>query len=210
MSVTMTHNAVTLSAECADEFDGIIQRLFDLMKQSLDRGAKLTDGSKVAFGWTEFRVTLVDGVLILQEPDFDDDPDAAFRDNLDFSLSGYRRQQLLIDTLGLGRWEPMLFSDTVFVERGAIATPAIVARRLTDPQGRYCWLACLETTARSKEVITLERLDSSFEQIPVWHMYDVRPALFDILALPQGFQARIHDNRIVEVANDDGDRWTLQ
>lgn len=198
-----------MSIECSDEFNDTAQSLFDLMTHHIDRGAKLRDGIEVNFGWAEFRVVSVDGTFVFQEPDFDGDPTIDFRMNLDFSLSGYQRQKSLIDALGLGQWDPVKFSDTVIAEQGVVAASRIVAKRIVDPDQRSSWLVCLETSAREKQEITIERLRHSFEQIPVWHLYDTRPALFDALALQVGFQVLIRDNRILQVASDDGQLWSL-
>jgi hypothetical protein len=209
MSVQISHGGIAMSAECSDELNDTVQILFDLMTRHMDRGAKLSDGIKVNFGWAEFRVTSVNGVFVLQEPDFDSDPESEYRENLDFSLSGYRRQKSLTDTLGIGRWEPARFSDTVIAEQGVLAASRVVAKRVADRDKRSSWLVCLETTARGKQEISIERLKGSFEQIPVWHLYDIRPALFDSLALPVGYQVLIDDNRILQVVGDDGQHWSL-
>ena len=209
MSLKVLHGGIALSAECAEELNGTAQVLFDLVTRHIDRGAKLKDGIEVAFGWTAFRVVNANGVFVFQEPDFDSDPESEYRDNLDCSLSGYRRQQLLIDALGIGLWDPSRYSDTVLAENGTLATSRIVAKRIADAEMRSSWLICLGTTAREKQEITIERIQSSFEQIPVWHLYDVRPALFDALALPVGFQALIDDNRVVQVISNDGQHWSL-
>jgi hypothetical protein len=198
-----------MSAECSDELNSTAQILFDLMTHQMDRGAKLKEGIKVNFGWTEFRVVDVNDVFVFQELNFDSDPESEFRDDLDYSLSCYRRQQLLIDALGIGRWDPARFSETVMAEHGSIAASRIVAKRIADPEKRSIWLVCLETTARGKQEITVERLQNSFEQIPVWCLSDVRPALFDALALPVGFQVLIEDNRVVQVTSDDGQHWSI-
>lgn len=209
MSLRVTHNGVTLLGQCAEEFDSTLQVLFDLMTSHMDRGAVLKDGIEVAFGWTELRIKQNGGVFEFHEPDFDADPSEDSRENLDVSLSGYRRQQLLIDALGLGRWAPAPYSDTAHVENGAFAASRITTKRLRDPDGKSIWLVCTEATARAKAEITIERLQNSFEQVPIWHIFDIRPALFDSLALPVGFQALIDDDRIVQIASDDGEHWGL-
>ncbi|VTS02004.1 Uncharacterized protein OS=Ruminococcus albus (strain ATCC 27210 / DSM 20455 / JCM 14654 / NCDO 2250 / 7) GN=Rumal_0098 PE=4 SV=1 [Gemmata massiliana] len=209
MSLRVSHAGVTLSTECDEALNGTAQDLFGLVTRHIDRGARLKDGIKVAFGWTEFRVADANGTFVFQEPDFDSDPDSEYRDNLDCSLSGYRRQQLLISALDIGRWEPARFSEVVLAEKGALATSRIVAKRIADTELKSNWLICLETTARGKQEITIERARTSFELIPVWHLFDIRPALFDALALPIGFQALIDDNRIVQVVGNTGEHWSL-
>ncbi len=209
MSLNILHGGIAMSAECSEELNDTARILFDLMTRHMDRGAKLSDGIKVNFGWTELRVASVNGVYVFQEPDFDSDPENEYRDNLDFSLSGYQRQKLLTDTLGIGRWQPARFSDTVIAEQGVLAASRVVAKHVADQDKRSSWLICLESTARGKQEISIDRLKTSFEQIPVWHLYDIRPGLFDALALPVGYQVLFEDNRILQVVSDDGKHWSL-
>ncbi|MGL6077065.1 MAG: immunity protein Imm33 domain-containing protein [Fimbriiglobus sp.] len=209
MSLRISHNGIVMRAECADELNGVLQNLFDLMVQHMDRGAQLRSGIKVNFGWSELQVEIVNGDFVFREPDFDNDPDREYRENVDFSLSGYRRQKWLVDTLGIGRWDPARFSDTVIAEKGVLAVSRVVAKRVADQDKRSSWLVCLEKTAKRKKDISVEQLNSSFEQVPVWHLHDIRPALFDALALPVGYHVLIDDNRILQVVSDDGQHWSL-
>lgn len=86
MSLAVSHGAVTLSAECSVEYNSLVEGLFALVQQQLDRGAKLRDGAKAPFGWTELRISMVDDVATFQEPDFDTNPLTRSRRNLDFSF----------------------------------------------------------------------------------------------------------------------------
>jgi hypothetical protein len=182
--------------------------LFDLIRQRVSAGAVLRDGVRIPFGWTILTVRGNRGDLVLWEPDFDADPATGLRENLDFSLAGYRRQQDLIAAVGLGHWHPPVYGDNVFVEHGALGDERILARRMSDQQGENGWFVFRIHAGGSMPPSDAATLDDQFGQVPVWHLALIRPALFDILALPVGYTARVAGGVVEVVQSPDGEVWT--
>src|SRR5262245_50211559 len=115
MSLSSRFGQTSLQATCAEEFNPLVEDLFGLIRQSVAKGAVLRAGVRIPFGWTVLTVRGEPEELALWEPDFDANP-TQLRENLDFSLAGYRRQQHLIAAVGLDHWRPLTYSEDVLVE----------------------------------------------------------------------------------------------
>ena len=192
----------------ATEFDPLVNELFGLIRQSVAKGAVLRDGVRIPFGWTVLLVRKDVGGYRLCEPDFDADPGTDIRENLDFSLSCYRRQQRLIAAVGLNQWRPLTYSVDVFIESGALSDNQVIAQRMSDPQGEEGWFVFRIHAGNSKPTLDLATVGEQFERVPVWHLAADHPALFDMLALPVGYTVRVTGGVIDAVRNPDGEVWT--
>jgi hypothetical protein len=209
MSLSSRFGQTSLRVTCAEEFNPLVEDLFGLIQQSVAKGAILRDGVRIPFGWIVLTVRGKAGKLALWEPDFDTDPAAELRENLDFSLAGYRRQQQLIAAVGLDHWRPLPYNGDVFVERGAFEDDQVIARRMSDPQGEEGWFVFRIHAGRPKPALDITTVGEQFGKVPVWHLAGIRPALFDMLALPVGFTVRVTGGAIDLVQNPDGEVWTM-
>jgi hypothetical protein len=209
MSLSAKFGSTSLRATCAEEFDPLVKDLFGLISQSLAKGAVLRDGVHIPFGWTVLTARGGPEELALWEPDFDNDPTTGLRENLDFSLSGYHRQKGLIAAVGLNHWRPLPFNGDVFVEHGSLDDEQVIARRMSDGQGEDGWFVFRIHAGRPKQPLDVSSVGDQFGRVPVWHLAHVRPALFDVLALPVGYTARIGRATLEAVQNGDGEVWTL-
>jgi hypothetical protein len=208
MSLSSRFGQLSLRATCAKEYDTLVEDLFGLIQQSVAKGAVLRDGVRIPFGWTVLSVRGARGDLALWEPDFDADPAAGLRENLDFSLAGYRRQQHLIAAIGLDHWRPLAYSQDVFVERGALDDEQVIARRMSDPQGEDGWFVFRIHAGRPKPMLDISTVGDQFGTVPVWHLAGLYPALFEMLALPVGYTVRVTGGAIDVVQRPDGEVWT--
>jgi hypothetical protein len=210
MSLSSRFGHLSLRATCDEDYNTLVEDLFGLIQHSVAKGAVLRDGVRIPFGWTVFTVRGARGDLALWEPDFDADPAAGLRENLDFSLAGYRRQQHLIAAIGLDHWRPLAYSEHVFVERGALDDEQVIARRMSDPQGEDGWFVFRIHAGRPKPTLELTTVGEHFGGVPIWHLAHVCPALFDMLALPVGYTVRVTGGAIDTFQSAEGEVWTMR
>ncbi|MBN9520973.1 hypothetical protein J0H58_21035 [bacterium] len=209
MSLSASFGTTSLRATCAEEFDSLVEDLFGLIRHSVAKGAVLRDGTRILFGWTVLTVRGERGDLALCEPDFGTDPTAGLRENIDFSLAGYRRQQNLIAAVGLDQWRPLPYTDDVFVERGALGDEQVIGWRMSDPQGADGWFVFRIHSDCPKPALDITTVGGQFGRVPVWHLALSFPAQFDMLALPIGYTVRITGGAIDRVQSPDGEVWTM-
>jgi hypothetical protein len=209
MSLSSKFGNTSLRATCAEEFNPLVADLFGLIQQNVAKGAVLADGVRIPFGWTVFTVRGLPKELALWEPDFGANPITGIRENLDFSLSAYRRQQSLIAAVGLNHWRPLSYSDDVSVERGALEDNQVLARRMSDSKGEDGWFVFRIHAGRPKPVLDITTVGELFGTVPVWHLALIGRGLFDMLALPVGYTVRVTRGAIDMIQSVEGEIWTM-
>ncbi len=189
---------VTLRVRCADTLASSAEWLLGVVAAFDGRGKGLADGVIVQVGWSLLRLRKDGGDLTVCEPDFDANPFRDFRDDVTCTLTVLARQNLVHQRLGIER-TPVRYDDKVVLRKGCLSLKRVYAQRQEPDEGDSGWY--VGPVDDPGGVPGREDLEARY----VFQLLRERPALLDIVALPEGYLVVFDGEQIEAVLDADND-----
>lgn len=162
--------------------DGAVATLFAGLDEIIDGGGMIADGSYLPVGWTTLRLREVDGgVLVMNEPDYDGDPETERRDDITRTLQVLGAQWSMLDLVAQPL-TPVNFDQHVLVGGDALTVDSVFLMRVPSPGARLSGWRLVPSAWDGSEELELE-------SIRVFELMQRRPALMAALLLPPGTMA---------------------
>jgi len=162
-----------------------------LEKSEKERGAGfLEDGASIQIGWSFIKNRREGDKLIVVEPNFSGDPFQETNNDLTCTLKVKAEQNDVLSGLGL-EGTPVSFQDKIILSKGCLEKPHIYLERQMPKSGDSGWYIG-EVGQPQNELIA----------IYVYQLLQLRPAIFKVLALPEGYIVVFQNNEIETILNE--------
>ena len=170
-----------------------VERLFLLFEDLRAEAVPLSTSTRLPIGWTTLSFVVEDGRLIVEEPDYDNEPESHTRRDISVSLSTLARQRAVLERVGI-QGEAINFDQHVLTIRGVLDRDEIMMVRVESPGGRMTgWrMTPAEGIAEADEI----------ESLPVYAILSQRPELLDAMLLPAGYLALYSGPQITTIVNE--------
>ncbi len=172
---------------------GEVQRVFAVLDAMAAESFEIRDGSLLPIGWTTLRFEVGTDRITLLEPDYDGDPEAAWRPDISVSLSTLARQRAVLDLIDV-EGEAINFDQHVLLVVGALERDDVFMMRVDSPGGRMTGWRLVPHDGIGE--------DDEVDSIPVHAILRARPALLDAMLLPAGYMAVYVGDRITQVIDE--------
>jgi hypothetical protein len=159
-----------------------------------DGGGKLDDDVKIRMGWSALTLRKRDARFVVCEPDFDGDPFTKTVEDVTRTLRVLFRQKDFVNRVSAKAQESM-FGDKVVMAKNVLKTDSLALQRSEPKPGDSGWYV---GPADDPESVT------EYEAIYVYQLLHLRPALLDVLALPEGYVVFVTADTVDAVFDPDG------
>ncbi|NGZ74261.1 immunity protein Imm33 domain-containing protein [Saccharibacillus alkalitolerans] len=187
----------TFSLKCDDSLETQGEFLLNLFRDTEEETGFLEDGMKIQVGWSILFVHELDSENAeILAPDYATNPFARTTDDLSATLTVQLAQNHVLKLTGAGG-ETTLFQDTLISSERALAADRVYLERTEHrEEGRSGWyLGPVEGEVAQDEL----RLYYAFQ------LFNLRPGVLKVLALPKGYVAVLNGEDI-EAVLDPSDR----
>jgi hypothetical protein len=199
---TLQYGARTIHVFADPALDGEVARLFLLFEDLRAEAVPLTDKTRLPIGWTTLSFTDDGERLVVQEPDYDHEPESRTRPDISISLATLARQRRVLEQVGVPG-EAINFDQHVLTIRGVLEQAEVMLIRVESPGGRM-------TGWRVTPAAGIEDSDE-IESLPVYVILAARPELLDAMLLPPGYLVLYSGDQLTTVVNQDDEivwEWT--
>jgi hypothetical protein len=192
----MAYGAQTIYVYAAPELDREVARLFALFEDLASEQVPLDGSTRLPIGWTTLSFS-IEGErgerLVVQEPNYADQPETHTRPDISLSLATLARQRAVLEQAQV-HGAAINFDQHVLVIRGSLELDQVFLLRVESPGGRLTgWrLSPTEGIAAGSET----------ESLPVYAILAARPALLDAMLLPPGYMAFYEGDAITTIVNE--------
>lgn len=178
---------------CADTLSNQAEWLLGLLARLYSQGVPIEEGKKIQFGWSMLSfIRREDGVLMVCEPDFTNDPFTRFREDISDTLVIQGKQNSLAERLGVIPCPPS-FQDKIVLEKGCLATSRVyLERRSTSPGDSGWYIGNRDSGDKSPE------LDAIF----VYQLLKLRPDILPVLCLGVGYLVIFGESGLEAIINE--------
>lgn len=173
-----------------------VDRLFLLFEDLLAESVPLTADTRLPIGWTTLSFAADHDRLIVEEPDYANDPEANTRPDISRSLATLARQRAVLQQVGVPG-EAIDFDQHVLTITGVLEREEVMLVRVESPGGRM-------TGWRLTPAEGIEEADE-IESLPVYMIFNARPELLDAMLLPAGYLALYSGARLTTIVNVDNE-----
>lgn len=185
-------------AECRADNARRAENVMDVFSSLGASGTPIGAGTQVRFGWSAFRLVPDGDALRVCEPDFGAWPEQRWNADIDITLDVLALQAGLLHRLHVVG-EDAHYDQVVLASPGAQQQPDVFLRRATKstPEDSGWLLAPLndpEALSRANEL----------DAIPVGRLAAQRRSLLQVLALPPGYVALFHGDRLERIFDSVG------
>jgi hypothetical protein len=189
----------TIALNCDEALEPYAHWLLGEIAKQHQAGNKVFEGMFIQVGWSMVTLRLLDGVLLLWEPDFGSDPLTGIRADVTCTLSVYKQQREMLKLVGLEEGQPSRFDETVTVALGALEKERIAAKRMVSPKGESSWFvhAFGKVPAGAKK-----NPEKHYGKLMVWELLRLRPSLLSALSLPNGYAAVFDKDKLLWIENE--------
>lgn len=170
-----------------------VARLFALFEDLRAEQVPLDRTTRLPIGWTTLSFAVEGPRLIVEEPDYANQPETHTRRDISVSLATLARQRAVLEHAGVAG-QPIDFDQHVLAFRGAIETDEVFLLRVESPGGRLTgWrLSPTEDIPEGGEI----------DSLPVYTILALRPALLDAMLLPAGYMAFFSGDTLTTIVNE--------
>jgi hypothetical protein len=199
---TLPYGARTIHVYADPELDGEVARLFLLFEDLRAEAVPLTEQTRLPIGWTTLSFTDDGERLIVQEPDYDHEPENRTRPDISVSLATLARQRRVLEQVGVPG-AAIDFDQHVLAIRGVLEQTEVMLIRVESPGGRM-------TGWRLTPAAGIEDSDE-VETLPVYAILAARPELLDAMLLPPGYLVLYSGDQLTTVVNESDEivwEWT--
>jgi hypothetical protein len=190
---TLPYGARTIHVYADPALDGEVSRLFLLFEDLRAEAVPLTEQTRLPIGWTTLSFTDDGKRLIVQEPDYDHQPEQHTRPDISVSLATLARQRRVLEQVGVPG-EAINFDEHVLAIRGALEQPEVMLIRVESPGGRM-------TGWRLTPADGIEDSDE-IDSLPVYEILAARPELLDAMLLPPGYLVLYSGDQLTTIVNE--------
>ena len=164
---------------------------------------RIKDGFRIRAGFSTFMLSEHGGGFDIAAPDYTDDPLTALTTDLTLALHIQFRQALLLHKYGIVG-QPIHFFEKLAIAKGALDKELISMQRFPELGGSG-W--AVETFTMNEEGIAVPETAKEYDSICAYELLKLRPALLDVLALPDNHVAVFRGDELIELM--DGERKSL-
>jgi hypothetical protein len=190
---TFAYGDQTIVVHADPTLDGEVERLFEVFAALRAEAFVIGDATELPIGWTRLRFAVEGATIRVLEPDYDGDPEHAWRPDISVSLATLARQRAVLELVDVAG-EAIDFDRHVLVVRGALAQPDVFLLRVASPGGRMTGWRLSPTAGMQPE----DEVDS----LPVHEILRARPELVDAMLLPAGYMAFFTGARLVTLVDE--------
>ncbi|KIG13222.1 hypothetical protein DB30_00445 [Enhygromyxa salina] len=183
----------TLLVHADPALGGEVERLLLLFGDLLAESVPITEQTRLPIGWTTLSFVADHGRLVVEEPDYPNDPEANTRPDVSASLATLARQRAVLQQAGVAG-EAIDFDQHVLTITGVLERDELMLVRVESPGGRM-------TGWRLTPAEGIEEADE-VESLPVHVIFNARPELLDAMLLPAGFLALFAGGRLTTIVNE--------
>lgn len=199
---TLPYGARTIHVYADPALDGEVARLFLLFEDLRAEAVPITETTRLPIGWTTLSFTDDGARLVVQEPDYDHEPESHTRPDISVSLATLARQRRVLEQVGVPG-AAIDFDQHVLTIRGVLEQAEVMLIRVESPGGRMTgWrLTPAEGIEESDEI----------DSIPVYAILAARPELLDAMLLPPGYLVLYSGDQLTTIVNQDDEivwEWT--
>ena len=162
---------------------------------------RLKDGFRIRAGFSTFLLSEHNGGFDIAAPDYTDDPLTTLTTDLTLALHVQYRQVLLLHRYGIVG-KAIHFYDKIAVAKGALDNDLITLQRFEELGGSG-WVIEKFSLHEKGEAVPEEA--EEYETIFSYELITRRPALMDVLSLPDGFLAVFNGEDIIDIIDDKGE-----
>lgn len=165
------------------------------------------DGCRVQMGFSLFGLQAEEGGFRVLTQDYEGRPLEAWTDDLTIALWVMVEQGVLVRKCGVQR-KTLRFDDEVIVADGALDAPDVSLQHYLDAgDGQPGWV--MEALAEDEDGELAEVPASGYTALQAWQLLQQRPGLIQLLALPLGYMAVFHEDRLVCLIDPDDEEVDL-
>lgn len=164
---------------------------------------RIKDGFKIRAGFSTFMLSERGGGFDIAAPDYTDDPLTTLTTDLTLALHIQFRQAFLLHKHGIVG-KAIHFSEKLAIAKGARDKELISMQRFADLGGSG-W--AVESYTMNEEGFAVPEKAEEYEMICAYELLGIRPALLDVLALPDNYVAVFSGDELIELM--DGERKSL-
>ncbi|HCJ41189.1 hypothetical protein [uncultured Ruminococcus sp.] len=162
---------------------------------------KVRDGFRIASGFTTFMLSRHGDGYDIAAPDYTDDPLTVLTTDLTLALHIQYRQVYLLRRLGVVG-KAVNYYDIIVAAKGALEKENIYMQRYNDPDIKG-WV--INTYERDENGKAIPDEADEYESFRAYELIKLRPALVDVLCLPDDYIAVFEGEELKAVLNDDND-----
>jgi hypothetical protein len=199
---TLPYGARTIHVYADPALDGEVARLFLLFEDLRAEAVPLTEQTRLPIGWTTLSFTDDGERLVVQEPDYDNEPESRTRSDISVSLATLKRQRRVLDQVGVAG-AAINFDEHVLTIRGVLEQAEVMLIRVESPGGRM-------TGWRLTPAAGIEDSDE-IDSLPVYEILAARPELLDAMLLPPGYLVLYSGDQLTTIVNQNDEivwEWT--
>jgi hypothetical protein len=198
----LPYGARTIHVYADPALDGEVARLFLLFEDLRAEAVPLTEQTRLPIGWTTLSFIDDGEHLIVQEPDYDNEPESHTRPDISVSLATLARQRRVLEQVGVPG-AAIDFDQHVLTIRGVLEQAEVMLIRVESPGGRM-------TGWRLTPAAGIEDSDE-IDSLPVYAILAARPELLDAMLLPPGYLVLYSGDQLTTVVNQNDEivwEWT--
>jgi hypothetical protein len=180
-----------------------VDRLFALFRDLQAEQVPIDRNTRLPIGWTTLSFAVEGDRLIVEEPDYANQPETRTRPDISVSLATLARQRAVLEHAGVAG-QPIDFDQHVLAFRGALETDEVFLLRVESPGGRMTGWRLSQTDEVPE--------GSAIDSLPVYAILAARPALLDAMLLPPGYMAFYSGETLTTIVNERDEivwDWTL-
>lgn len=199
---TLAYGARTIHVYADPALDGEVARLFLLFEDLRAEAVPLTEQTRLPIGWTTLSFSDDGERLVVQEPDYDHEPESRTRPDISVSLATLARQRRVLEQVGVAG-AAIDFDQHVLAIRGVLEQVEVMLIRVESPGGRM-------TGWRLTPAAGIEDSDE-VESLPVYAILAARPELLDAMLLPPGYLVLYSGDHLTTIVNQNDEivwEWT--
>ncbi len=181
-----------------------VARLFALFTDLANEQVPLDRTTRLPVGWTTLSFALDGSRLIVEEPDYENQPETHTRQDISVSLATLARQRAVLEHAGVAG-QPVNFDQHVLAVEGVLELDELFLLRVESPGGRMTGWRLSPTDGIAE--------DAEIESLPVYAILAARPALLDAMLLPAGYMAFYSGDTLTTIVNERDEvvwDWTLE
>ncbi len=187
------------SPTLAEQANSLFNKLSELNKT----GPQLRDGTIIRFGWSDLKLVQQKDELALYEPDFSKNPKQDFLHQVTITLQVLKEQSKLLNEIGVTGLD-CSYLEKVVTAKGCLNKPDIYLERSKQTEKNDSGWYIGETSDNGKEH-TLDDFESHY----IFEIFQIRPSIMRVLALPPGYLAVFKEDEIKAILNDKNKNlWT--
>jgi hypothetical protein len=203
ITLETTIGNAALLLECDPDLQSLAGRVMDKIAAAHRQGLRIVDGAHIQIGWSVLTLKAENGRLRVCEPHFGANPFEQLEPTVSITLRVLEAQVRLLRRVGEAGVD-VTYDQLVLATPAALASPGIYLKRLDplSPQDTGWFIGALIGSSHRIEEA------SDVRALAVFELFQMRPAVLQVLALPPGSIVTMSGDAVEHVFDSEGrDRW---